>query len=154
MDENIILSVVVFLVRYKVVCQWVNEWKFKGWPYKWQLQGSTFLRYGSLHCTRWFWLSSLWTITYPRVVFIVLYKVVVMFASESVDESSVLPFKWHLLSSTLLRYFLLPVQGYSNLESVNEISKCNHSNKSYWAEIQQTVSNVFQVWFYNGVCYS
>lgn len=34
-----------------------------------------------------------WTITYPRVVFILLYKVVVMFASESVDESSVLPFK-------------------------------------------------------------
>ena len=58
---------------------------------------------------------------------------------------------WAVLSSGTFYY---AVQGCSNFESVDEILKCNHSNKSYWAEIQQTVSSVFQVWFYNGVCYS
>ena len=57
---------------------------------------------------------------------------------------------WAVLST---RTFYYAVQGCSDFESVDEILRCNHSNKSYWAEIQQTVSNVFQVWFYNGVCY-
>ena len=45
---------------------------------------------------------------------------------ESVNKIiKVSPFKWNLLSSTFLWYFI-------TFESVDEILKCYHSNENYW----------------------
>ena len=86
------------------------------WPFKWKLLSSTFPWYCLLCCTRWFLLLSLWTKTYGVTLpfyWAVLSCDTVYYAVQSGSNFCVCGwnpmvwlFKWKLLSSTFLWYFL------------------------------------------------
>ena len=88
--------------------------------------------------------------SFSVVLFVMLYKVILTFPSVDWD-SKVWPFKWKLPSSTFLWYCLLCCATWFSdfsLWSVNEIPKCDHSNKSY---TEHSFSMVQFIMLYNVV---
>ena len=61
---NMYLNIIVLCSRNF----WVCGWNPVVWPFKWKLLSSTFLWYCLFCCTRWFWLLSLWMISYSLTI--------------------------------------------------------------------------------------
>ena len=89
---------------------WVCGWNPMVWPFKWKLLSSTFLWYCLLCCTRWFKLLSLWM--------------------ESLSVTNQMKATKQYFPVVL---FIMLYKVVLTFESVDEILKCDHSYKSYWA---------------------
>ena len=112
-----------------VVLTWVCGWNPKVWPFKWKLLCSTF----------------------PLVLFIMLYKVVLTFESlEEILKCDHSNENYCAALSVVLFFMLCKVA--LTFESVDEIRWCDHSNEALWYYFHTVLLffNIFQKWNFFG----